>query len=703
VLNIRTATRKGFLLVSAVIIGVLLPLGTLSADSSTCTPPSSSTPGVTWPTGSDASTFTYICDASSPYYGEWTNAYYVFNPSTAVRTPLYSPDYNYDCTNDTWYMTQWTYSPAASKYLESQVATTAPSGLSTDCPVATGSSNADPTATSGANSSTDGTSDPSSDISTTGPNSDNGINTNSNNNVNDNNIASLGVTNNTTDTANSGNALVVGNTAAGDATSGNTQEEANIINMLQSSSNDLGNSNNIMTFTDNINGDVNGNLLLDPASLSSIQDAGPNSTNSTGSTSNNTLTVNNSTGEAINNNVNLDADSGNASVADNTDGGNATSGAAQNIANVVNMIDSAVTAGQSFIGTININGNLNGNIEVPADFVNELLADNVPTVNLTGPSSSNSSNTNVNNNSSVTNSNNQGISNTVNNDSKSGSASVSDNTSAGGATSGSADTNITAFNLTGSSVVGANDLLVFVNVVGGNWVGLIVNAPAGSTAAEIGGGISSSGPNSSNSSNTTDNTNSTLNNSANQQINNNITTNAKSGNASVDENTKGGNATSGNADSAVNLLNVENSSLNLSNWFGILFINVFGTWNGDFGTTADFPASTSNSDAATSGSFVAAPAMRFVPNGGSGTSTGNTSSPLTSYLTGTAAGSGIGSSIAGNSLLASSRIAKNGAPNPQLSQGHVNWLLVAGSGTAFVAYIFGERFYSIKQKAKQNI
>lgn len=626
--SIRKYIVRYCLLSTVILLSSVFSLGTVAADStdSDCQPPAASQPGVDVPTGAAAVTYTYQC--SGQYAGDWTNPYYVYYPSTDTYAPLFNPDYTYNCTSGTWSMEEWDYSPANGQFSEQQVATSAPSGMSTDCPVTPSSSAADSSTDPGSGSTSadlsgsDASSTSPSGISNSGPDSTNTTGTTDNNNVNDDNDTNLSVSQNIGGDADTGDAVVIGNTTAGDATSGAAQEEANIVNMLQSTSNALGSGTNVVTFTDNINGDVNGNLLLDPSTLASVQNTGPNSINDSDANLNNNLTINNSNGAAINNNINLAADSGNATVSDNTSGGNATSGDADSIANVVNSIDSAISAGDSFIGTININGDLNGNILIPSDFVNELLADNVPTVTLTGPSSLNSADTTVNNNTTVTNTNNQGINNSVTADASSGDATVSDNTSAGGATSGNATTSITAFNLTGTQVIGANDLLVFVNVAGGNWVGLILNAPAGSTAAELGGGITSSGPNSTNSTDSTINNNASLNNITNDQINNNIDTTAKSGNATVSYNTSGGNATSGNADNAVNLLNVENSSLSLSGWFGILFINVFGTWNGNLGTyspttavaTGGYSSTNPINSSTASGSSTVPSLLRFIPS-----------------------------------------------------------------------------------------
>jgi hypothetical protein len=128
-------------------------------------------------------------------------------------------------------------------------------------------------------------------------------------------------------------------------------------------------------------------------------------------------------------------------------------------------------------------------------------------------------------------------------------------------------------NLTGHEVVGSNSLLVFVNVLG-KWIGAIVDAPAGSTAAALGGGL-------------TDNrslgADTEINSTNNGQVNNNVLVNARSGDASVNHNTTAGNAVTGSASASANITNISNSSLSLGDWFGILFINVFGAWEGSFG------------------------------------------------------------------------------------------------------------------------
>ena len=132
-------------------------------------------------------------------------------------------------------------------------------------------------------------------------------------------------------------------------------------------------------------------------------------------------------------------------------------------------------------------------------------------------------------------------------------------------------TNITAFNLTGSNV---NRRQLPLGLRQCHWQPLgrphcqrscLVLLQLHSVAALL-----STGPNSANTSNTNVNDNTNINNTNNNQINNKHPPPTPSpAMPPLTNNTTGGNATSGNANSAVNLLNVENSSLDLKwGWFG---------------------------------------------------------------------------------------------------------------------------------------
>ncbi|MGD0284396.1 MAG: hypothetical protein ABSB12_02285 [Candidatus Saccharimonadales bacterium] len=539
---------------------------------------SSDATGPNQPTGPSADTFTY--DAAT---GLWENAYYTWNPVTDQTAPITPLTYSYDPTTGMWDTTQWVFDATTGQYVPNVVTVAQPpaGAITVNSPTTDTDNSSDTTGSSTTTNTPDANGDNTTNTpdanTTTGPSSTNNSNTNNNSNDFFGLYYNANISNAINENAQSGDATVTGNTLAGDATSGNVQDVANVINLLQSS------ASGISTFVANINGNVAGDLLLDPSTI--IQ---PTSDSQQSTNTNSTTQVNSADNSTINNNVNLNADSGNANVTNNTSAGNATSGSADTDANIINLIDSDISSGQSFLGVINIYGDLDGNILLPPDFLNTLLASNA----ISDPVTASNGTTTTN----VDNSNNDAINNSITNTANSGTASVNQNSSAGNATSGNATTNITVLNLTGSQIIGSNDLLVFVNVLG-TWVGVIMDAPTGATAAELGSGITSD--------TTSANNSSTLNSSNNNTINNTVNENATSGDATVADNTTAGNATSGNASASVNLLNLIDSQLSVSNWFGILFINVFGTWDGSLGeetipppavvaASSTPPASTSN-------------------------------------------------------------------------------------------------------------
>lgn len=366
-----------------------------------------------------------------------------------------------------------------------------------------------------------------------------------NNTVDVNNAIDSGTT--------TGDASVLTNTDAGSAASGNADAAATILNNVNSVT-DLGGSNSsIATFSADVVGDVSGDIVLQPIISQAI--ANPITA---------TDTVEKLTNlNSITNNINLSANSGDALVENNTKAGDATTGSADTIANVINIVNSMVVAGQSFIGAINIYGNFIGNILISPDFVPRLLASNSGLETSPKAVIVNASDT-------------IDIINNLSLSAISGQALLAGNTQAGNAITGDALTNIVIFNMTGHSIIASNCLLVFINVLG-EWYGVIVDAPVGATAAIIGGNVESDTV-------SMPNLNATIDNKV--EIENNITLKSQSGDASVLDNTVAGNAKSGNATASVNLANIVGSRFSLSGWFGLLFINVFGKWFGDFGVEA---------------------------------------------------------------------------------------------------------------------
>lgn len=438
-----------------------------------------------------------------------TEAQPVVTPAPAPAPVLPPKTYSYDSASGRWNSNEWTYDPAANQYTPTQTPAAAPVAAPVPAIVEPAPQAQIPPTSSKATTNTE-------------------------------------VANALESLATTGTASVDRNTTGGSATSGDAKATATIINKFESS---MTNANNkeAATFVSDVMGDVNGDILLQPMLLKAMLEA-----NAAKESSNQTAT-------SLTNDVKLGAKSGDASVSGNTSAGNATTGSANTVVDVVNLVNSMVAANQSFVGTVNIYGNLNGDILVAPDFIPQLLASNSGG-GTPATSTLNSSDT-------------KQIVNNVSLAAESGSALVSNNTKAGSATTGTADTNLVIFNLSGHEIVASNSLLVFVNVMG-KWVGVIVDAPVGATAAAIGSGVTSHSAQAPSLTLTT----------ANETVlTNNIALTAQSGNASVTGNTTAGNAVTGNATASANIANIANSNIGLSGWFGILFINVYGNWTGSFG------------------------------------------------------------------------------------------------------------------------
>ena len=563
--------------------------------------------GITQPTGVAAGTFTY-----NDLTGLWENDYFTWSPDTYIYTPKFDQPYTYNAVTGLYDAPNWVYNTADAKYEPATISVAqppagatvigGPPAVSTITDTGDGSTNTiDNNGVGGVGT-----------IDNTGAGSSNSIDSDGGNSTGLSSANGISVNNQIGSTAASGDATVTQNTSAGSASTGNVQATANVVNLLQSQTSLQG---NVATFTYDIYGNVQGDLMIDPTQLSNVNTNVPNDPNS--------LTINNSTDASINNNIDVTAASGGATVSENTLAGSATTGTANAVAQIVNVINSIISSGQSFVGTINIYGNFDGDILLPQDTLNNILAANYPTVNATlnpdgsistisntGQGSANTVNNTSGSNTDINNTNNTGINNNVDLTAASGDATVSENTQAGSATTGTAGTNLVLLNLTGQQIICGDAMLVFVNVLG-NWVGMIINAPSGSTAAALGGGNCSAASMPAADTNVNSTTTST--------INNNLKLNAQSGDALVSRNTKAGDATTGDTTASANIANIANSSLSFSSWFGILFINVFGSWHGSFGVNTAAGGSNNNggsNDAAgpqSGGQVVQSQVFHFIP------------------------------------------------------------------------------------------
>lgn len=420
------------------------------------------------------------------------------------------------------------------------------------------------------------------------------------------NTSRVGVTNNLTSWAESGDTYVTENVFGGNALSGDATVLVNLLNLLNSAW-QLANGG-LSYFVNNLFGNQTGDILLKPTQTvtgggsqfgnyvplgSSNSATGADSTNMATTSSRGDFTlVNRPTGE-ITNNLELLATSGDATVGRNVEAGDATSGDATVGINILNLISSAISSGQSFFGLLNIFGNLNGDILFPDGFLDSLFSGastlgggGAASNTQTGADSTNTATVDMSSDLSIINNPTAVFNNNLQTEAISGDATVSRNVEGGNATTGDASTSTNLFNLFNTSLFGENAVLVLVNVMG-TWVGHIMQLPGtgSSTSALLTGGPttvsnSQTGADSTNTASSTQTNNFDITNQPAGTITNNIRAGAISGNADVTENVFGGNATSGDAAVATNVANIFNSTLNLQKWFGVLVINVFGDWYG---------------------------------------------------------------------------------------------------------------------------
>lgn len=555
-----------------------------------------STPGPTSPTGKIP---TYAFDDAAGRWVATNTASFTWNPASGLYE---SPLYRYDSVVS-WYHVI----PGAQLKTASSATALAPSAAGT---LAQNNPAAVLAALLGLNASN----------TNTGPDSQNNIGAAASTEAMLQNLTNALINNIGNSTAISGNATVNGNTSGGDAITGAARVVENLFNLLNAAWSWA--NGGLSYFTQNLFGDHFGDIILNPervegggGQLGSFNpnfsagnsNTGPESQNDINLDGNNDITVVNRPNGTINNNLNLLAQSGDASVTNNTNGGNATSGLSSVEVNILNLINSAINAGDSFFGLLNIFGDLNGDILFPDGFLNRVVE--APKSGATGVKSSSNTNTgsdssntiglNGQNNLNLNNSPSGYFNNNIQSAAQSGNAMVDGNTNAGSGTTGSATTENNLFNLFNTNLAGDNAVLVLVNVMG-QWVGHIMNLPTsnGSTGALLGGNATSSnsltGPGSSNTIEGSSTNNMSITNTPVGSISNNINAGAISGNATVSRNTNAGNATSGDASVATNIANIFGSQFNLNKWFGVLVINVFGNWTGSVADDTSAGESTSS-------------------------------------------------------------------------------------------------------------
>lgn len=258
----------------------------------------------------------------------------------------------------------------------------------------------------------------------------------------------------------------------------------------------------------------------------------------------------------ITNNVNTTADTGN-----NTATGSAqlTTGNATAITSILNQANLVLIDSVLHIITVNIFGNLNGNIILP----------DAPNPTSDGSAQINSL---INDNAFISNV-------------ATGSANTGNNTASGSGSlaTGNAGSLINIINVANTGVTNADLMGIYINVLGtwdGSFLGWGTLAPEDGSAM-----LSETSLTSPSGQVNCPQCLAVINNMA--VVNNNVLTSANTGGNNV----TGGNLTTGNAFSAINIINFINSYfVNSFDFFGIF--NIFGNWHGDIGQKSAFPTPT---------------------------------------------------------------------------------------------------------------
>jgi hypothetical protein len=225
--RLKTVTHTLMIGLMAIVQLLCFPVATFAeTPSANDTPDSSQTTAVSpaSPTGADAKTYSFNKDT-----GLWENDYYTWDPATSQTEPKTTPTYTYNPATGMWDTTEWKYDVPSGTYIAQPVsASDAPAGAAT-------------------------VNTPAQEIAVKDE-------------AQQGATANAAISNTLNTTAQSGTATVTRNTTGGDAQSGDALAIANILNVLQSS---WGmDASQIATFMANINGDVVGDLLLDPAAMS---------------------------------------------------------------------------------------------------------------------------------------------------------------------------------------------------------------------------------------------------------------------------------------------------------------------------------------------------------------------------------------------------------------------------------------------------
>lgn len=396
--------------------------------------------------------------------------------------------------------------------------------------------------------------------------------------------------------AKSGDVTVDANTNVGDSVTGAANVIATLINLLSAAWS--WSNGNLGFFIQNLFGNQTGDIMLQPTerviggggqlggASAGNSNTGAGSTNRASVSNESDLEVNAKNSGSITNDVDLLAQSGDAVASRNTSAGDVRSGDAMAAVSIINMINSFINSGSSFFGILNIFGNFSGDILFPEGFLDNLFGggSNSASNDGTGAGSVNQAGVDNSSETSIENSAFYGINNNVTTTAQSGAAGLDANTKAGSTRTGEAATQNGLFNMVNSHIFGENAVLVIVNVMG-HWVGRVMKLDGGRTMSALLTGKAQvsnddTGAGSVNQANVSNASKADIKQASEGTITNNVNARAQSGDATASQNTEVGNVETGSAKAVSSVANIVDSVLNVSRWFGVLVINVFGDWFG---------------------------------------------------------------------------------------------------------------------------
>jgi len=282
------------------------------------------------------------------------------------------------------------------------------------------------------------------------------------------------------------------------------------------------------------------------------------------------------------------ATSGNVAVNSNTAAGDAATGAASVLANLINLLASAWSWSNGNLSFFmqNIFAPLTGDITLnPTQTVSGGGGQLGATINGTGANSNNTVDVNNPNSLNVDAQNTGNIVNNVDVNAISGNAAANKNTVVGDVATGNAMAQVNIINLINSFINSGSSFFGILNIIGslngdilfpaGFLNGLLPAGTAGGTTANIAG----TGADSNNQVGLDNSSASNITNTVSNSVNNNISTNAVSGAANLDANTSVGNVSTGAASTNQGLFNIANSSIFGDNAV-LVMVNVLGHWVG---------------------------------------------------------------------------------------------------------------------------